>query len=97
MLSDEYYIAQKAKRRGLGLIQLIGELYKLDMLGKGVIRQCFLNLLKNLQVPDEEDIESACKLLTTVGRSFERASPESMEIVFSRLQIITEAENVPGE
>lgn len=96
MLSDEYYIAQKAKRRGLGLIQLIGELYKLDMLGKGVIRQCFLNLLKNLQVPDEEDIESACKLLTTVGRSFERASPESMEIVFSRLQIITEAENVPS-
>ena len=30
--SDEYYIAEKAKRRGLGLVRFIGELYKLAML-----------------------------------------------------------------
>lgn len=32
ILSDEYYAAQKAKRRGLGLVRFIGELYKLNML-----------------------------------------------------------------
>ena len=30
--SDEYYAAEKAKRRGLGLVRFIGELYKLAML-----------------------------------------------------------------
>ena len=32
MLSDEYYEAQKQKRRGLGLVQFVGELFKLQML-----------------------------------------------------------------
>lgn len=32
MMSDEYYIAAAAKRRGLGLVKFIGELYKLGML-----------------------------------------------------------------
>lgn len=86
MLSDEYYAAQKAKRRGLGLVQLIGELYKLDMIGKGVIRTCFARLLGNVENPDEEDIESSCKLLTTVGQQYDQASPENMDIVFERLQ-----------
>lgn len=30
--SDEYYAAEKAKRRGLGLVKFIGELFKLGML-----------------------------------------------------------------
>ena len=94
MLSDEYYAAQKAKRRGLGLVQLIGELYNLDMIGKGVIRQCFMKLLMNLDTPDEEDVESACKLLTTVGKPFENASRENMEIVMDRLEVISNKESV---
>ena len=94
MLSDEYYAAQKAKRRGLGLVQLIGELYNLDMLGKGVIRQCFIKLLGNIETPDEEDIESSVKLLTTVGRPFEASSSENMEIVFERLNIVLKGEAV---
>jgi len=94
MLSDEYYAAQKAKRRGLGLVQLIGELYKLDMIGKGVIRTCFVKLLSNVENPDEEDVESSCKLLTTVGAQFEVASPENMEVVFERLNSLLNGENV---
>ena len=94
MLSDEYYAAQKAKRRGLGLVQLIGELYKLDMLGKGVIRTCFVKLLGNIENPDEEDIESSCKLLTTVGMQFERASLENIDIVFDRLNTVYKSETI---
>jgi len=88
MLSDEYYAAQKAKRRGLGLVQLIGELYKLGMIGKGVIRTCFQRLLANIEDPDEEDIESTVKLLTTVGSSYEKNSHDNMVAVFDRLDTV---------
>jgi translation initiation factor 4G len=93
MLSDEYYAAQKAKRRGLGLVQLIGELFKLGMLGKGVIRTCFQKLLVNVTDPDEEDIESTVKLLTTVGKLYEENSQENMAALFERLDIVLKGEN----
>lgn len=94
LLSDEYYAAQKAKRRGLGLVQLIGELFKLEMLSKGVIRTCLIRLLGNMNDPDEEDLESTCKLLTTVGRSFEAQAADSMNVIFERLTAITNNENI---
>ena len=37
MLSDEYYIAAAAKRRGLGLVKFIGELFKLGMLTERIM------------------------------------------------------------
>ena len=41
MLSDEYYIEAAAKRRGLGLVRFIGELFKLGMLtGAYYARMC---------------------------------------------------------
>lgn len=94
MMSEEYYALQKAKRRGLGLVQLIGELYKLDMLSKGVIRECLVRLLNNVENPDEEDLESTCKLLTTVGKQFEAASSASMDVVFERLDALTKLDSV---
>jgi hypothetical protein len=39
LYSDEYFAAQKAKRRGLGLIQFIGELYKLQMLTERIMHE----------------------------------------------------------
>lgn len=96
MLSDEYYIAQKAKRRGLGLVQLVGELYKAEMIGKGVIKTCFLKLLGNVDTPDEEDIESACKLLTTVGPMYEEQSRENVAVVMERLQMVIKGETLPS-
>jgi translation initiation factor 4G len=94
ILSDEYYAAQKAKRRGLGLVQLIGELYKLSMIGKGVIRTCFIRLLSNVESPDEEDMESSCKLLTTVGAQFDQESKDNMDIVFERLNTVANSDGV---
>ncbi|WVW84052.1 hypothetical protein I302_106080 [Kwoniella bestiolae CBS 10118] len=94
MMSDEYYAAQKAKRRGLGLVQLIGELYKLEMVSKGVIRQCLIRLLGNVTDPDEEDIESTCKLLSTIGEAYDRAAPDNMNTVFERLQQVVNSESI---
>ena len=68
LYSDEYYAAQKAKRQGLGLIKFIGELFKLQMLTERIMHECVKKLLRNVENPEEEEIESLCKLLTTVGQ-----------------------------
>jgi translation initiation factor 4G len=67
LYSDEYYAAQKAKRQGLGLIKFIGELFKLQMLTERIMHECVKKLLGNVDNPEEEEIESLCKLLATVG------------------------------
>jgi translation initiation factor 4G len=64
VFSDEYYALQKAKRRGLGLVKFIGELFKLQMLTGRIMHRCILKLLDE---PAEDDIESVCQLLITVG------------------------------
>ncbi|CAJ0911919.1 1925_t:CDS:2, partial [Entrophospora sp. SA101] len=69
LLSDEYYSAAKAKRRGLGLIRFIGELFKLSMLTERIMHECIRKLLQIQnanEIPGEEEMESLCKLLTTV-------------------------------
>lgn len=94
MLSDEYYAAQKAKRRGLGLVQLIGELFKAEMLTKSVIVTCMVKLLSNVNDPDEEDIESTCKLLTTVGAVMERNHSSALDVFFDRLKDLSKSPNI---
>lgn len=94
VLSEEYYAAQKAKRRGLGLVQLIGELFKMDMVTKNVMKQCFLKLLGNVNETDDEDIESACKLLTTIGATYDYQSSENVDGIMNRLAIIRDKDQV---
>lgn len=86
LMSDEYYIAQKAKRQGLGLVRLIGELFKLEMLTERIMHECVKRLLANVVSPEEEDIESLCRLLTTVGKTLDspKAKPH-MDVYFSRM------------
>lgn len=87
LLSDEYYLVQKAKRRGLGLIRFIGELFKLQMLTERIMHGCIKKLLSNASDPEEEEIESLCKLLTTVGKPLDTARAEGhMDIYFKRMR-----------
>ncbi|THZ84902.1 ARM repeat-containing protein [Aureobasidium pullulans] len=71
LLSDEYYIAAAAKRKGLGLIQFIGELYKLGMLTVKIMHQCVLRLLNFEGQPDESAVENLSKLLKAVGATMD--------------------------
>ncbi|KAG1359239.1 eukaryotic translation initiation factor 4G [Cocos nucifera] len=57
----------KARRRMLGNIRLIGELYKKRMLTERIMHECIKKLLGQYQNPDEEDIEALCKLMSTIG------------------------------
>jgi translation initiation factor 4G len=90
LYSEEYYISQKAKRQGLGLVKFIGELFKLQMLTERIMHECVKKLLGNVDNPEEEEIESLCKLLTTVGKLLDtaRAGPH-MDIYFTRMKELT--------
>lgn len=95
LYSDEYYVAQKAKRRGLGLIQFIGELYKLQMLTERIMHECIKKLLGNVDNPEEEEIESLCRLLTTVGRLLDNPKARAhMDIYFTRMKELGKSNNV---
>lgn len=97
LLSDEYYAAQKAKRRGLGLVRFIGELYRLQMLTERIMHECIKKLLANTENPDEEDIESLCRLLTTVGKGLDNPkAKQHMDIYFSRMNQIASNPKIPS-
>ena len=89
ILSEEYYIAAAAKRRGLGLVKFIGELYKLQMLTERIMHECLKKLLDYQGTPEESEVESLTNLLKTVGRNLDTASPkghQSMDAYFQRIE-----------
>jgi translation initiation factor 4G len=95
MLSDEYYIAAAAKRRGLGLVRFIGELFKLGMLTSRIMIMCVQRLLEYDGQPDEAEVESLTSLLKTIGENLdseEKLRP-SMDAYFNR---IGEMIKIPG-
>jgi translation initiation factor 4G len=95
LYSDEYYAAAKAKRRGLGLIRFIGELFKLQMLTERIMHECIKKLLGNVENPEEEEIESLCKLLTTVGCLLDTPKARAhLDVYFSRMRELTKNKNV---
>jgi translation initiation factor 4G len=95
LYSEEYYAAAKAKRRGLGLIRFIGELFKLQMLTERIMHECIKKLLGNVENPEEEEIESLCKLLTTVGSLLDTQKARlHLDVYFSRMRELTKNKNV---
>ncbi|TVY49882.1 Eukaryotic translation initiation factor 4 gamma [Lachnellula occidentalis] len=98
MLSEEYYIAAGAKRRGLGLVQFIGELYKLSMLTERIMHECVKKLVDYTGIPDEAEIESLTKLLKTIGAnldSTEKGKP-MMDVYFSRIEALVVTPDLPS-
>ena len=91
LLSDEYYAAQKAKRRGLGLVRFIGELYRLQMLTERIMHESIKKLLANTDSPEEEDVESLCRLLTTVGKVLDTPKAKNhLDVYCVRMKIIAD-------
>jgi translation initiation factor 4G len=93
--SDEYYAAQKAKRQDLGLIKFFSELFKLQMLTERIMHECVKGLLRKVENPEEEEIESLCKLLTAVGAILDTQKARAhMDIYFSRMKDLRKSQNV---
>ncbi|XP_048102582.1 eukaryotic translation initiation factor 4 gamma 1a isoform X2 [Alosa alosa] len=86
-LNDELEEAKdQARRRSLGNIKFIGELFKLKMLTEPIMHDCIVKLLKN---HDEESLECLCRLLSTIGKDldFEKAKPR-MDQYFNQMEKI---------
>ncbi|XP_040852994.1 eukaryotic translation initiation factor 4 gamma 3-like isoform X3 [Ochotona curzoniae] len=86
-LHDELEEAKdKARRRSIGNIKFIGELFKLKMLTEAIMHDCVVKLLKH---HDEESLECLCRLLTTIGKDldFEKAKPR-MDQYFNQMEKI---------
>ena len=95
LYSEEYYAAQKAKRQGLGLIKFIGELFKLQMLTERIMHECVKKLLGNVENPEEEEIESLCQLLKTVGQQLDVPKARAhMDVYFTRMKELCKSLNV---
>ena len=95
LYSEEYYAAQKAKRQGLGLIKFIGELFKLQMLTERIMHECVKKLLGNVENPEEEEIESLCQLLKTVGQLLDVPKARAhMDVYFTRMKELGKSTNV---
>ncbi|RHZ70427.1 hypothetical protein Glove_271g17 [Diversispora epigaea] len=88
-----YYTAAKSKRRGLGLIRFIGELFKLNMLTERIMHSCikkFLTVSSNPETPEEEEIESLCTLLNTIGQQLDHNKAKiHMDTYFNRMEDIS--------
>ncbi|RGB43845.1 armadillo-type protein [Rhizophagus diaphanus] len=68
LMSYEYYAAAKIRRQGLGLISFIGELFKLKIITKRIIYEC---IEKFLELPEEVEMESLCRLMNIVGKQLD--------------------------
>ena len=101
LLSDEYYKEAAAKRRALGLIHFIGQLYKLRMLTLRIMHQCVMKVLNFEGEPDEASVENFSTLLTSVGPTMQaeadETGPQFLKVYFDRIdQILEKYKDLPS-
>lgn len=82
MMSDEYYAAAAAKRRGLGLIRFIGHLFVLGLLSEPIIFVCLKDQSKNVTDPSEDTVENLIQLVKTVGQALDFSPNERTRATF---------------
>ncbi|KAH7329852.1 armadillo-type protein [Rhizoctonia solani] len=85
--SDEHDMTRKANRQCVGLVQFMGELFKLQLLTEYAIHECIKKLLSDIVNPEEGDIEGLCKLLATIGQTLDTPNARNrMDGHFERIQ-----------
>ncbi|KAM7276129.1 hypothetical protein ACFE04_017995 [Oxalis oulophora] len=85
----------KARRRMLGNIRLIGELYKKRMLTERIMHECIKKLLGQYESPDEENVEALCKLMSTIGDMIDHPkAKEHMDAYFVMMTLMSNNVNL---
>lgn len=89
---------KKAKKRYLGCIRLMGELFIKNIIKLKLLRLCMGKLLEDVDSPVEENVEALCKLIETVGSVIEKSEREStkefLDERFAALNVILDARKV---
>ena len=68
------------KRRTLGTIRFIGELYIRQLIASRIMRHCITLLYGDIAAPVEEDIEALCRLLDTTGKFLEHSKGRDSKV-----------------
>lgn len=85
----------KAKRRTLGNVRFIGELYKSNMLTERIMHECIKKLLGEYEPPEEEDIEALCKLMSTIGHLIDHPkAKEHIDAYFDRMHRLSNSQKL---
>merc|ERR1712038_1053226 len=71
------------KKRLLGTIKFIGELYLVN-----IIKECIQTLLGH--EPDEENLEALCQLFETCGKVVDSSCPQMLNVPFQKLKLWSE-------
>jgi len=93
---DQYDAARKTRRRALGLVQFVSELYKLQMLTERVMHEYIKRFLANIRNnPGEMQIEGLCRLLTTAGKLLDGPKDRAhINVYFTRMKELRKSSNV---
>lgn len=93
-LEDVHYNVMKNRRRRIGNVRFIGELYKLKMLSESIMHGCMFKLLKRAEEQpelQEHQLEYLCVLLTSIGGTINHAKAKShMDKYFLRIHTLVE-------
>ncbi|KAF8053822.1 hypothetical protein N665_1372s0010 [Sinapis alba] len=86
----------KVRRRMLGNIRLIGELYKKRMLTEKIMHACIQKLLGyDQEDPHEENIEALCKLMSTIGVMIDHSKAKvHIDAYFERMKMLSRKEEL---
>ncbi|KAJ6564801.1 armadillo-type protein [Mycena capillaripes] len=83
------------KRKYLGLVRFLTEIFKVQMLMERIVLECIKKLVVNVEYPPEADMEAAYLLLHNAGSLLETAKARAqMDVYFSRLREITLYEKI---
>lgn len=81
---------RKIRRRSVGNVRFIGELFKQNIIVSNIITYCIHRLLKKIE---EETLECLCKLFTTIGKDLEKKSGLDLTQYFVNMKGIVEGKN----
>lgn len=59
------------------------------MLSNNVMKECLRRLCSNIETPEDEETETMCKLITTVGKVFESSDISNrqwLDVYFARMK-----------
>jgi hypothetical protein len=69
--AEEDFKRRQIKKHSLGNIRFVGELYLQKMITEKIMHGCVQQLLKTNE-PEEDDVESLCSLLTSIGKELDK-------------------------
>ena len=96
--SGNPYAIERGRHQGPGLAKFIGELFKLRMLTERIVHECVKGLLRNVEEPEEDEIESLCMLLTTTGALLDTPKARThIDVYFSRMKELARGQNVTSQ